>query len=193
MTLLKSALLIIDVQEEFARRTELGIPRSTPRAETNIARLLSACRESGIRVIHIHHHSLEPGSGFTAGSPGAVVQDFAKPLSDERVYIKNVNSGFIGTTLEQDLRKLGIQNLILCGATANHCVETTTRMAGNLGFDAFYVSDGVWAYGNTGPDEREHSPEDVLSMSLSNLDGEFAAVVPTDEIFSKFALVDIHS
>jgi len=33
--------------------------------------------------------------------------------------------------------------MVVCDATANQCVESTTRMAGNLGFDALYVADGV--------------------------------------------------
>ena len=110
------------------------------------------------------------------------MQPVAKPSEGEAVYIKHVSSGFIGTSLEADLRDIGVERLALCGATANHCVETTTRMAGNLGFDALYVSDAVWAYGATGPDGTVHSPEQVHSMSLSNLEGEFATVLNTAQI-----------
>ena len=178
----KTALLVIDVQMAFVHRDEQGVPRSTPMAETNIRRLLEGFRNVGGKIIHIHHHSLEDGSPFAASLPGAAVQEFAKPSPGESTYIKHVNSGFIGTSLEDDLRQEGVVHLILCGATANQCVESTARMAGNLGFDTLYVSDGVWAYGNAGPDGREHSPDDVLSVSISNLHGEFATVLSTDEV-----------
>ena len=181
-----AALLVIDVQDEFVHRAERDVPRSMPQAEGNIARLLAAFRRAGGKICHVHHHSHEEASPFRAGLPGAQVQDFVAPLDGEAVYIKHVNSAFIGTSLEQDLRSQGISQLILCGATANHCVETTTRMAGNLGFDAYYVSDGVWAYGEVGPDGRAHSPEEVHSMSLCNLHGEFATVVKTEEVLQKF-------
>jgi isochorismate hydrolase len=95
-----------------------------------------------------------------------------------------VNSSFIGTSLETDLRAVGVEHMAMCDATANQCVESTTRMAGNLGFDVLYVADGVWDYGNVGPDGREHSPEDVLSLSLSNLHGEFATVLSTEDILA---------
>ncbi len=182
LDLSKTALMIIDVQMEFAFRLQNGVPRSTPDGEENIARLLGFFRQTGGKVVHIHHHSIEPGSPFTAGTPGAEVQGFVKPAAGEAVYTKHANSAFIGTTLEADLRAGGIENIITCGGTANHCVETTARMGENLGFNVIYAADGVWAYGATGPDERTHSPDDVLSVTLSNIHGEFADVLKTDEI-----------
>lgn len=172
----QTALLVIDVQMEFAIRAEKGVPRTTPNAESTITALLAACRQRDIRVIHIHHHSLDPGSAFGAQLPGSAVQPFAAPQQGESVHIKHVNSGFIGTSLDTELAKHGIKNLLMCGGTANHCVETTTRMAGNLGYNVFYLLDCVWAYGVTGPDGREHSPDTVLSMTLANLHTEFATV-----------------
>ncbi len=185
MVLADTALLVIDVQMAFVHRDARGAPRTTRDAETNIARLMATFRAARGRVVHVHHHSREDGSPFAAGLPGAEVQELAMPAPGEAVYIKHVNSGFIGTSLEADLRRDGVERLILCGATANHCVETTTRMAGNLGFDTYYVSDGVWAYGNTGPDGRAHEPEDVLSATISNLHGEFATVLSTDKVLDK--------
>ena len=181
----KTALLVIDVQMAFVHRDENKEPRSAPGAEANIAQLLGAFRKADLEIIHVHHHSKIEGSPFVAGLPGAVVQEFVSPAQGEAVYIKHVNSSFIGTTLEADLREHGIEHLVMCGATANHCVETTTRMAGNLGFDTYYVSDGVWAYGETGPDGKSHTPEEVHSMTLSNMHGEFASVVSTKEILAQ--------
>lgn len=186
--LAKTALLIIDVQMEFARRAQNNVPRSNPQGEANIAKLLSAFRDLGGKICHIHHHSTEEGSPFTAGLPGAEVQEFVAPKAGEAVYIKHVNSGFIGTSLEADLREQGINHLVMCGATANHCVETTTRMAGNLGFDTYYISDGVWAYAQTGPDGKAHTPEEVHSMTLSNMHGEFATVVSAQEVLAMLSL-----
>jgi len=185
MDLSKTALLVIDVQMAFVHRDANNEPRSTPQAEGNIAQLLSAFRQSDLKIIHIHHHSTIEGSPFVVGLPGAVVQEFVAPEEGEAVYIKHVNSSFIGTTLEADLREQEIDHLIMCGATANHCVETTTRMAGNLGFDTYYVSDGVWAYGEVGPDGKSHSADEVHSMTLCNMHGEFATVVKTQDILAK--------
>ena len=177
-----AALLLIDLQMAFAHRDATGANRSCPEAEDNIAKLLAAFRGRKLPVIHIHHHSLEEGSPFRADLPGADAQPFVAPLDEETVITKHVNSGFIGTNLEAVLRSRDITTPIMVGATANHCVETTTRMAGNLGFNTIYVSDGVWAYDATGPDGKLHTAEDIHSMSLSNLDGEFARVLPCAEV-----------
>lgn len=103
-------------------------------------------------------------------------------MKGESVLIKHVNSGFIGPNFERDLRIAKITRPIFCGATANHCVETTTRMSGKLGFDGILVSDAIWAYGAIGPDDVQHSASEIHSMSLCNMDGEFASVLSTDVV-----------
>ncbi len=179
---MKSALLVIDVQKAFSYRDATGGVRSCPQAEQNIGSLLTAFRAQGGSVIHIHHHSKDAESAFRAGQSGCAPQAFAAPIEGEAVVIKHANSAFIGTDLEPDLRAERITQLVICGATANHCVETTARMAGNLGFDVLYTSDAVWAYEATGPDGVVHSAEQVHSMSLCNLDGEFARVLTTAQV-----------
>ncbi len=179
---MKTALLVIDVQKAFLMRDATGAVRSCLQAEQNIEALLTVFRGQGEKIIHIHHHSLEETSAFRANQSGCDPQAFAKPIAAEAVVIKHVNSAFIGTDLEVDLRNAGIDRLVVCGATANHCVETTTRMAGNLGFEVLYASDAVWAYEAVGPDGISHSAEQVHAMSLCNLDGEFAQVLPTMRI-----------
>ena len=184
INLAESALLLIDIQMAFALRDETGVSRSNPDAEANITKLLRRCRKHGMTLMHIHHHSLDPNSPFRATSPGSLVQAFAAPLADEAVYIKHVNSAFIGTSLEKDLHELKIRNLLLCGATANHCLETTARMAGNLGFNTLFLSDCVWAYGAQGPDGTKHSAELIHSVTLANLHGEFAQVIESSDELS---------
>lgn len=179
---MKTALLVIDVQMGFVHRDAAGIPRSCPQAEQNIGVLLTAFRAGEGTVIHIHHHTMEEKSVFRADLPGGAVQPFAQPVDGEAVVIKRVNSGFIGTNLEADLRDAGINRLVMCGGVANFCVETTARMGGNLGFDVLYASDATWAYGSTGPDGNVHTPEEVHSMTLANIDGEFAQVLTTAQI-----------
>lgn len=181
---MKTALLVIDVQMALANDDANGAERSCPEAEKNISSLLAAFRERGDAVVHIHHHGLDPDDPFNTNAPGSAVQPYAKPADGEALYVKHVSSAFVGTSLEKDLRNKNVERLVLCGATANHCVETATRAAADLGFDAVYASDAVWAYAVTGPDGVEHSAEQVHSTSLSTVQGEFAQVLPTAEILS---------
>ncbi len=179
---MKTALLVIDVQMAFVHDDEAGASRSCRQAEGNIKTLLSTFRKRGDKVIHVHHHGLDPSDPFHADAPGAVVQPFAAPVEGEGLVVKTVASAFNNTSLEADLRADGFERLIVCGATANHCAESTARSAGNLGFDTIYASDAVWAYGAVGPDGVDHSAEQIHSVTLCNLHGEFATVLPTEEI-----------
>ncbi|MGL4314908.1 MAG: isochorismatase family protein, partial [Sphingomonas sp.] len=72
-------------------------------------------------------------------------------------------------------------------ATTNHCVETTTRMAGNLGFDAQLVRDATWTFDRIGPDGELHAAEDIHAMTLSNLNGEFARIVTAQDVVAALA------
>lgn len=64
------------------------------------------------------------------------------PKGDEDVIVKNVNSSFIGTRLESLLRSHSIKRLYICGLSTDHCVSTTTRMAGNLHVCDTMTEDG---------------------------------------------------
>ena len=62
-----------------------------------------------------------------------------KPMNNEPVIKKNVNSAFIGTSLQEQIDKAGVTHLVIVGLTKDHCVSTTTRMAGNLGYETYLV------------------------------------------------------
>ena len=179
-----TALLIIDVQEAFNERIALGHRRNNPTAEANIARLLHSFRQARLPVIHIHHASTDPSSLFNPDKPGFAVQTFAQPMAGEKTIVKKVNSAFIGTPLEADLRQQAITRLVITGATSNHCVETTTRMAGNLGFNPQVVRDAIWAFDQTGVDGERLLAEDIHQMTLANLTGEFASITDTPSVLA---------
>ena len=174
-----TALIVIDVQRAFDQWEAAGKKRNNPQAVARIVDLLAAFRASGAPVFHIRHQGTRPNSSFLPDGAGYPVKDEAREIAGEPVLVKRVNSAFIGTDLEQRLRAANIETLVICGATTNHCVETTTRMAGNLGFDAWLVRDATWTFDRTGPDGDQHSAEDIHAMTLSNLNGEFARIVST--------------
>lgn len=183
------ALIVIDVQRAFDEWETAGQRRNNPDAVARIADLLKAFRASRAPIFHIRHEGTKPNSSFLPSRTGYAVKDEAREEADEPVIVKRVNSAFIGTDLEKRLRAGSIATLVICGATTNHCVETTTRMAGNLGFDARLVRDATWTFDRVGPDGDAHSAEEIHAMTLSNLNSEFARIVTTDEAIASLAAV----
>jgi nicotinamidase-related amidase len=177
-----TALIVVDVQRAFDQWEVAGKRRNNPDAVKRIAELLAAFRGKQAPIFHIRHEGTKPNSSFLPDGPGYPVKDEAREQPGEPVIVKRVNSAFIGTDLESRLRTAGIKTLVICGATTNHCVETTTRMAGNLGFDACLVRDATWTFDRVGPDGDAHSAEAIHAMTLSNLNGEFARIVSTAQI-----------
>ncbi|MCG4261915.1 cysteine hydrolase [Acetobacter senegalensis] len=178
----RNALLIVDVQEAFRLMDAEGAIPSNPDALENIRRILDSYRQAGQQTIHVRHFSRNPESKFRPDKPGYRVMPEAQELPSEPVIVKRENSAFIGTGLEAFLREHELTSLTIVGATINHCVETTARMAANLGFRVTLVSDATWTYGLTEPDGTVFPAKLVHAVSLANLRGEFADIRLTQDI-----------
>lgn len=177
-----SALVVIDVQKGLDH-PKYG-RRSTPEAETNITRLLSAWRKAKWPVLHVQHLSKSPDSPLRPDSSGVAIKPEATPLESEPLFRKRVNNAFLGTDLEAFLHRSGITSLVMVGLTTDHCVSTSARMAADLGFDTYVVADATAAFELEGYDGRRFSAEDVHAVSLVTLKDEFATIVFTDEALS---------
>lgn len=177
-----AALLLIDVQQGFDE--PYWGARNNPRMEENVAALLAAWREAGRPVIHVRHMSTTPGSPLRPEHPGNAIKPEALPAPGEPLLDKTVNSAFIGTDLEARLRGAGIGSLVVAGLTTNHCVSTTVRMAGNLGFDTWVVADATATFDRRGPDGVLYPAEQVHAVSLASLHEEFATVADTAEVLA---------
>ena len=178
-----AALLVIDVQNGFDEPV-WGVRRNNPQMEGNIARLQLAWRESGRVLIHVQHDSRWPGSPLHPSRPGNAIQSVVAPLAGERVIHKSVNSAFIGTRLEVKLRQCGVSTVVITGRQTGHCVSTTARMAADLGFKTYVVSDATATFDLMGPDGRHHRAEDVHAVALAELNGEFATIVDTAAVLA---------
>lgn len=179
-----AALILVDAQQAFVEMERAGRRRNNPQAVANMARLLGAFREQGLAVFHIRHASTEPDSLLRPERGGYQAIGEVRERSGEPVLVKHVNSAFIGTDLEKRLREGGHETLVVAGITTNHCVETTTRMAGNLGFEARLVSDACYTFDRVGHNGETESAEAIHNMTLSNLDGEFATIETTETVLA---------
>ncbi|MGA8437757.1 MAG: cysteine hydrolase family protein [Candidatus Sulfotelmatobacter sp.] len=170
-----AALIIVDVQKGFDE-PKWG-QRNNPDAEQKIAALLAAWRKTERPVFHVQHLSSLESSPLTPRNAGCEIKEIVRPLENEPVFQKHVNSAFIGTQLESSLRRQAIRTVVLVGMTTPHCVSTTARMASNLGFEVYVASDAIAAFEIAGWDGRRYSAEEIHNVSLATLHEEFATVV----------------
>lgn len=175
-----TALLLVDVQQGVDELDYWGGSsgrRNNPGAERVMLALLGRWRDAGLPVAITRHDSREPGSPLKLALPTGAQKPGFEPGEHDIVVVKDVNSGFVGTPLEVELRRAGISRLVIAGFFTNMCVETTTRMAGNLGFDTYLVHDGCAAANRIGPDGVDHDPELVHQLTVANLHGEFCTAI----------------
>lgn len=113
---MKTGLLVIDVKTPFAHEDANDVSLSNSGESDNIPSLLAEFRQRNNKVIHIHHHALDD-----------VVQSLVAPLEGEDVVIRQGDSGFVDTSLEQILGDAGIERPEICSATVNHGVEQSAN------------------------------------------------------------------
>ncbi|KMY48763.1 cysteine hydrolase family protein [Peribacillus loiseleuriae] len=183
---MKKALIIIDVRNAFDDQ-KWG-ERNNPNAEENISKLLKLWRNKGWQVIHIQHLSDSLHSLFHPKSDGFIIKELVKPLEDEVVLTKKVNSAFIGTNLEEFLRSSEIGTVVITGLTTPHCVSTTTRVSGNLRFHTHILSDATAAFGLKDQNDQYYDAETIHAISLATLHEEFATVLTTEQLINKLSL-----
>lgn len=176
-----AALLLIDVQTGVNALEHWGGPtgrRNNPGAEDRQRDLLAAFRGAGLPVLFTRHDSREAASPLKFSLPTGAQIDGLEPRAGETVVVKDVNSGFIGTPLEITLRRAGIGRLIVAGFFTNMCVETTVRMAGNMGFDCYLAEDACATTNRVGPDGVDHDPDTVHALSVASMNGEYCTALP---------------
>ena len=176
----RPALILIDIQKGFDNIEYWGGERNNPDAEENAREILVLWREYNLPIFHIQHCSSNASSLLHETNIGNEFKDLVKPINSEPVIKKNVNSAFIGTDLKEQLDISKITQLVIVGLTTDHCVSTTTRMAGNYGFDVFLVSDATATFNKKGLDGENYSAELIHQTALASLNKEFAKVVTTN-------------
>ena len=195
----RSALIVIDVQEDFASpggaMAGMGADLSgVEDALDNVETLIAAARQAGVCVVFARVVT-SPQTDSTAlknlnarkGLPPSTLDicregergcDYyrVRPLSGEIEVSKRLFSAFRGADLDQRLRERRVDTLILGGLTTNCCVDATARDAFHLNYNVFVVSDATAAYG-----------EDTQRQALNALGQNCALIVKTAEVQSSWS------
>ena len=180
-----TALIVIDVQQGFDDAA--WGDRDNPDAEANIGALVDAWSRASRPIVLVRHDSGEPGSPLAAGSAGNAFKDVVADVPHGLLVTKQVNSAFYGEPdLHGWLAARGIRQLVICGIQTNMCVETTARMAGNLGYDVTVPLDATHTFDLEGPGGLRLRADELARATAVNLEGGgFARVRSTAEVLAQ--------
>ena len=183
---MRSALIVIDVQESFRHRPYWHAA-DVPAFLANTQALIDRCRERGMPVLQIFHREedADPANPFAA--PSGFVRTMAElTVNPVAVFHKEVHSALFaktadGTTLENWLRDHAIEELLITGIRTEQCCETTTRHASDVGFRVRYITDATLTFPMQTRSGRWFSTADIRERTEAVLDGRFARVQSTAE------------
>ena len=184
------ALLVIDMQRAFDDLDFWGAT-TNPDCERNVAALIDAWAASDEPVVVVRHDSTSPGSPLHPDSPGNRLMDAVAAVDPALLVTKSVNSAFYGDPeLQAWLVGRGIRELVICGIQTNMCVETTARMAGNLGYDVTVALDATRTFDLTadvaGLGVVTRTAAELMATTALDLQaGGFARIATTAELIGK--------
>lgn len=168
-----STLVMIDCQNTYTQGVlELeGVQKALDAA----AELLDRARSAGTPIIHIMHDAGVGTPYDVSADIGQIVSRVA-PIGDEPVIVKNYPNSFVGTDLEEKLKGLGAENLILAGFMTHMCVNSTARGAFSLGYSPTVVGSATATRKLPGAGGVDASSLQVASLAaIADL---FGVVVP---------------
>ncbi len=175
-----AVLILIDVQKGFSN--ERWGNRNNPHAELRMTDILGKFREHNLKVIHVRHDSTNPDSLLFRGKDTFEFKNCVAPLENELIVTKHVNSAFIGTSLEKILRGINAPQVFYMGLVTDHCVSTTVRMSGNLGFNSYVIEDACATHDRMSLSGKIIDAQTVHEVNLASLNGEFATVIQSEEL-----------
>lgn len=170
----KCALLVIDMQEYFRDVASSIIG--------NTLSIIESCRSKGMRIIFTRHgHENEPddlgmlgkwwGDFIQYGSKEWELLKALNPKDSDGIIDKNRYNAFHGTGLDDSLKSIKVDELIITGVLTNCCCETTARDAFVRDYRVFFMADATATVN-----------DDLHLSSLKNLAFGFAHILSTDEL-----------
>ena len=174
-----TALLIIDMQQFVVERIEQGVPYYPESCIDNMKRVLEQFRQARKPIVHIHHQSAEQGSLFHENATSSAPLATCRALANESVFIKSTSSAFGSTEFVTYLQTTRISELVVIGAVAGFCINSTVRAGADLGFKMTVVKDAVISFelGQYGLEAAQ-----IHNMTLALLDADFASVISCSEL-----------
>lgn len=183
MNIMKRALLVIDVQNEyFTGKLPVTHPKDSFQ---NILKAIDSANEMRIPVILVQHSNLDKDAAtFKIGTDEHDIHDEVLKRDFDKIIEKNLPGSFTGTELEPYLNENDIETVVICGYMTQMCCDTTARQAMHLGFDVEFLSDATGTL-VTSNSAGEISAEKLHKAILVTQAMRFSQVMATNKWIEK--------
>lgn len=122
-------LLIVDTQNMITNEKLYCFEKFV----SNVKTLIKCARENNIEIIYVRHDD-GVGELLTKGTEGFEIYNEFKPVGEEKIFDKTVNSAFNGTGLYDYLNAKGEQSIIIAGLQTDYCIDATIKCGFEYGF-----------------------------------------------------------
>lgn len=189
---MKSALLVIDVQNIYCMEDSDYYCDNWEAVVANINRLIAVFESQGLPIYVIKHQHKKDGSDagrmfdftgedgdleFVEGTEQAEFCEKLKHTENERVVIKTRYDAFANTDLDDMLKKDGVEKIVVTGFMTNFCCESTIRTAHSKDYYIDFISDAT-----STPGTDQFGPEQTIASSIATIESGFACVLTTEEV-----------
>ncbi len=165
----KTAYIFMEFQKEFlAESGKLNVKKEGSDFLKNSQEILCFARENDQPIFHVHL-SFSPkydelrqdvegvlalvkqSQAFQYGFEGVEPIEEFLPKDNEICLKKNTISAFTNTNLEEQLKQMGITDLVFTGLLTNVCIESSVRDAYDKGYRVIVIDDATATI-----DEKSH-------------------------------------
>jgi nicotinamidase-related amidase len=166
-------LLVVDVQNALIEAN----PYNKEKVIQNIKKLITAAKENNREVIYVRHND-GAGEELEYGSKGWQIYPEVSPIGDETIFEKQYCSSFRQTGLHEYLSHNKTENIILVGLQTEYCIDTTCKVAFELGYKVIVPEETNTTFSN------EFLPAEKLYefYNYKIWDKRFASVKPLEEV-----------
>ncbi|OPA04738.1 cysteine hydrolase family protein [Bacillus cereus] len=138
---MKTALLLVDIQNDYFPNGKMEL-RNPVEASEYANQLLQHFRTNSKPIFHIQHVAIkDDATFFLPNTEGVHIHESVRPLREETVIVKHYPNSFRETNLLEQLQRLDIEHVVVCGMMTHMCIDATVRAAFDFGFQCTVIHD----------------------------------------------------
>lgn len=169
-------LLVVDTQKLITNKKLYNFNSFV----ANVEKIIGAARRNNIEVIYVRHDN-GPESELTKGKEGFDIYEKFKPINEEKIFVKQVNSAFKESGLLEYLISKGEKDVIIVGLQTDYCIDGTIKCGFEHGLNMI-----VPAYANTTVDNKFMSAENSYKYYNEFIwNGRYAEVISLEETLKR--------